>query len=148
MLEGAPCDSGRGAVRSPARWLYLLLALGCLLALIGVGTSTAKEPAPRSLGAATKPSHAKQTRAEKRRRARARARLRARRRTPEARTQRRKSRTAFRALPGPKAKQVGQAAFPEQTAEPPPGALDLRGKERVVRYLGSNVAQIQTAGGK
>jgi RHS repeat-associated protein len=71
-----------------------------------------------------------------------------RRRTPEARAQRRRSRTAFAGLTGSRAVGLGRRTFPDALDRSLPAGLRLGKGERVEKYLGRFAARIATPKGE
>lgn len=74
------------------------------------------------------------------------ARLQSQRRTPAARAQRRRSRSAFTHLGGAEAVRLGTHTFPTALASPPYQGLSLDQGERIERYLGRFAARIDNPG--
>lgn len=71
-----------------------------------------------------------------------------RRRTPSARTQRHRSRTAFAGLTGSRAVELGRRTFPDVLDRSLPAGLRLGKGERVEEYLGRFAARIATPKGE
>lgn len=138
MIAGRRNRADRGRIRPGYGLIAPLLALLVAMAAMAAGVAAAGDGGGASAGGEGSLLAAKQVM----------VRLDKQRRTPEARAERRRSRTAFAGLSAASAVALGRRAFPDALDRPLPAGLHLGKGERVERYLGRFAARIASAKGK